>query len=123
MDQASHNGLVAGSSPAGPTNLPNKIKGRSKTNGLASGSSNLSADRATLVASLMALALAGCSPSAEEVGAGSYDPAKLSYFQDRRTGLCFAVSSYSRMDTGGRWSGGVSHASVPCSEPVMRLAR
>lgn len=72
---------------------------------------------------LGALAIAGCSPSADDVGKGSYDPAKLSYFQDRRTGLCFAVSAYSRMDTGGKMSGGVSHASVPCSDAVLKLAR
>jgi hypothetical protein len=71
----------------------------------------------------IALMLAGCNPSAQEVGSGSYDPAKLSYFQDYRTGLCFAVSAYSRMDTGGRASGGLSHASVPCSDAVLKLAR
>jgi hypothetical protein len=67
--------------------------------------------------------LTACSPSAEDVGAGSYDPARLSYFRDRRTGLCFAVSSYRRMDTGGKLSGGVSHAGVPCSDAVVRLLR
>lgn len=47
MDQASHNGLVAGSSPAGPTNLPNKSNGVLESNGLREGSLNLSAAHAT----------------------------------------------------------------------------
>lgn len=71
----------------------------------------------------LALTVAGCSPSAEEVSKGSYDPAKLAYFQDPRTGLCFAVSAYSRTDSNGRWAGGLSHAGVPCSEAVLKLVR
>ena len=57
------------------------------------------------------------------VGKGEYDPARLGYFRDARTGFCFAVSSYSRVDSGGKVSEGLSHTAVPCTPQVEALLR
>lgn len=70
-----------------------------------------------------ALFLAGCSVEPREVGKGEFDPHKVAYFQDARTEICFAVVSYSRIDTSGRQAGGLSHSTVPCTPKVLELAR
>lgn len=75
------------------------------------------------LALLGCLGLTACNPSARDVGKGEYDPARLGYFRDARTGFCFAVSSYSRVDTGGKVSEGLSHAAVPCTPQVEALLR
>ncbi len=81
-------------------------------------------NRAIFAATLLVLlALAACAPSARDVERGEYDPARIAYFRDSRTGLCFAVSSYSRIDTGGKVSGGLSHTAVPCTQQVEALLR
>ena len=76
-----------------------------------------------VAAGLVLMALAACSPSARDVEQGEYDPARVAYFRDARSGLCFAVSSYSRIDTGGKASGGLSHTAVPCTQQVEALLR
>lgn len=67
--------------------------------------------------------LVGCSVDPREVSRGEFDPAKISYFFDARTDVCFAVISYQRIDTGGRIGGGLSQSAVPCSAKVMALVR
>lgn len=72
---------------------------------------------------LTAFLLAGCGVSPSEVGSGEFDPAKVAYFRDARTGICFAVVSYNRLDTGGKMGSGLSHAAVTCTPQVEALLR
>lgn len=68
-------------------------------------------------------ALSGCDAAPKEVGRNEFDPNKVAYFKDSRTGVCFSVASFSRLDTGGRMASGMSHSAVPCTPAVEALAR
>jgi hypothetical protein len=69
------------------------------------------------------LLLAGCGVSPSEVGDNEFDPSKVAYFKDARTEVCFAIVSYSRVDSNGRLAGGLSQSVVPCTPPVEKLLR
>jgi len=71
----------------------------------------------------MLLTLAACQVSQQEVGKDEFDPNKIAYFKDTRTNVCYAVVSYSRIDSNGRQAAGLSHSSVPCTPEVERLVR
>lgn len=79
--------------------------------------------KTVITLAVAAIALAGCGVSPSNVGKNEFDPAKIAYFKDDRTGLCFSVVSYNRIDTGGKMGGGMSHAAVPCTPAVERLIR
>jgi hypothetical protein len=69
------------------------------------------------------MGLAACKPEMREVSEEEYDPSKVAYYKDQRTGFCFAVAVYTRMDTAARTASGISHASVPCTPQVESLLR
>lgn len=79
--------------------------------------------RHTLLLSLLLPAvLAACNQvSPTEPTDGDFDPAKVGYFRDSRTDLCFAVATYSRWSTDGHVASGLSHSVVPCSQQVLAL--
>lgn len=79
--------------------------------------------RKIVFVALTAVMLAGCAVETREPTAGEFDASKVGYFKDTRTGICFAVISYSRFDTSGRAAGGISHSAVPCSPQVEALLR
>ena len=76
-----------------------------------------------LCAVVFLMGLAACNPEMREVSNEEYDPAKIAYYKDQRTGLCFAVIGYIRMSTSGGSASGINHANVPCTPEVESLVR
>lgn len=76
--------------------------------------------------SLMGIALCavfticgGCGCAASNTDNISFDTTKIKYYQDNRTGLCFAVTG--SVQAGDSDTKSVEMACVPCNEAVLEL--
>ena len=65
--------------------------------------------------------LVSCTASVTVTQKDDFDPSKISYFKDKRTGLCYAAITYRQIGSGFHSTTGVSMSNVPCSKEVEAL--